>query len=112
MSIDREQSAKYAMSIFNVARVFAYPIAVIVLLAYLMVGYAVYLHVNQTYRESLMAIPAIGFIAVWPGAALLIFSLVYHRRLIKYEFYAMAIIGALGVLLLPGIFASALIVDW
>ena len=53
MSIDREHSAKYAMTVFNVARRCSHDsIAVIVLRACVIVECAVYSHVNQTYRES------------------------------------------------------------
>ena len=102
------------MSFFNVARVFAYPTAAIVLLAYLVVGYAVYAHLNRTWPidDPRMLIPGMGFIAIWPGAALLAFSLAYRRRMMRYEFYTLATIASLGVLLLPAIFASALFLDW
>jgi len=102
------------VSFFNIARVFAYPISALVVMAYGVVGYAVYAHVNHTWPidDPLMLIPGMGIFSIFPGVALLAFSIAYRQRMLIVEFYALITIAVLGVLLLPGAFASSLLFAW
>jgi hypothetical protein len=102
------------LSFFNIARGFAYLAAVLVLLAYAAVGYALYAYRFNTwsYDDPRMLIPGAGITAFLPAVALMAFSVVYRRRLLEYEFRALAIIALLGVAILPVIFASSLILPW
>ena len=101
------------MTFFNIARVFTYPAAALILLAYVVVGYAIYAHVNRTWPidDPRMMIPAPSFLAMLLGVALSAFCQMYHRKMMKYEFYALACIAALGVVLLPGMVAAAYLLD-
>jgi hypothetical protein len=102
------------IAFFNVGRVFAYPTAAIVLAAYGVVGYAIHAHLNHTWPtdDPRMMIPAMGFLALIPGVALLAFSTAYRKRLLKFGHIMLAGIATLGVLLLPSVFASTLFFDW
>jgi len=102
------------VSFFNIARVFAYPISALILLAYGIVGYAVYAHVKHTWLsdDPRMLIPGMGFLVIIPGVVLLIFSIAYRCRMLKIEFYALTTVAVLGVLLLPGILGASLLFDW
>jgi len=103
-----------SMSFYNIARVFAYPVSALILLAYGIVGYAVYAHVNHTWLsdDPRMLIPGTGFLAIIPGVVLLAFSIAYRQRMPKFEFCALTTVAVLGVLLLPGVFGAALLFDW
>ena len=102
------------MSFFSIARVFAYPISALILLAYGIVGYAVYAHVKSTWPtdDPRMLIPGMGFLAIIPGVVLLAFLIAYRQRMLRFEFYVLTTIAVLGVLLLPCIFLSSLLFDW
>lgn len=102
------------MSFFNIARVFTIPVAAIVVAAYGIAGYGLfhYLTDGTPVDDPRLALPAAGFLAMLPGVGLLAFSILYRQKMWRFEFNALATIGALGVMLLPGVFASALFFNW
>lgn len=96
----------------TLGRTLGYASAAMILTAYLIVGYAIYVHVTRSWPndESLQLIPGMGILALLPGIPLLGLSLFNRHRMREREFKAFATIGALGVLLLPVTFALLFVV--
>ena len=83
------------------------------LLAYLGVFYLLYAYLRHTsVDDPRLGIPAMGFVAIGPGILLLWIAAIWRKYLNIYERYTFVIIALLGLALLPGVFASALIFDW
>jgi hypothetical protein len=59
-----------------------------------------------------MLIPGACFLALWPGIALLIFSILYRSRMHKLEYFAFSLIAISALLMLPCMFGSTLVFDW
>jgi hypothetical protein len=99
------------MAIF---RIFAYVIALHVLLAYALVAYAIYAHVWQTWSgdDPRMIIPGMAFISLIAGTALAALTWIFRRRLSSIEAGTLGLVAAAGLLLLPVVFGSALVFKW
>lgn len=73
------------MRIQKVAKFFAYSAAVFIILAYMVVGYAAYVHLHKSWPmdESLQLIPIMGCLSLPPGIALTIYAVLKRSQLIK-----------------------------
>lgn len=85
------------------AKFIAYSAAVFIVLAYMVVGYAIYVHIQKSWPmdESLQLIPVMGSLSLLPGIALAIYAGFNRPQLSEREFRGLTYLGLLGALLLP-----------
>lgn len=102
------------MSAFRIIRVFVYPVAALVFVAYGMATWGVYAYVADLWPtdDPRMLIPGAGCFALYPGLALAAFLLAYRHRLHRFERWVFTSLCLAGLLLFPLAYSCCMVLGW